>query len=194
MKNISRRVFIKGMAVAAVATAASTVLTGCKLPVGPEEPEVVPTPANSFTYTVDGKSLAVSSEKFEIADYGNDDGKENVYFFVSADNNLGKVVNFKAQADEDAYIVSAKVSFLDKNGVEIHTALANDSLSNYTNFGTGSVAVATDSTKNGVYFAKDVPSKWASAVLTLTVYKPYTVNGTTRTDKDAEYKFNYTNA
>lgn len=36
MKNISRRSFIKGVAVASLAVAASTVLTGCTLPVGTE--------------------------------------------------------------------------------------------------------------------------------------------------------------
>ena len=66
MKNISRRVFIKGLAVAGVAAAASTVLAGCNTNMIPgvgdgaedDTVEEVPTTNQSQTYTVpdtDGK-------------------------------------------------------------------------------------------------------------------------------------------
>ena len=101
MKNISRRVFIKGLAVAGVAAAASTVLAGCNTDMipgvddGKEDPET-PAAPTSFTFTdpLDStKTLTITSKSFALGEVVlADEGTAEIDFQVA--NKLGKGVHF----------------------------------------------------------------------------------------------------
>ena len=102
MKNISRRVFIKGLAVAGVAAAASTVLAGCNTDMipgvddGKDDTETPEAPVTTITFTdpEDSKNtLTVVSKGFALGEavLGSENTAE-ISFLV--ENKLGQVVGF----------------------------------------------------------------------------------------------------
>ena len=76
MKNISRRVFIKGLAVAGVAAAASTVLAGCNTNMIPgvgddQDTETPESPVTTITFTDPDdstKTLTIVSKSFALGE------------------------------------------------------------------------------------------------------------------------------
>ena len=100
MKNISRRVFIKGLAVAGVAAAASTVLAGCNTNMIPgvddgadDQPET-PDASNSLTLTDKYNTSKTFSMEFAAIETGSAAfGNEKVGVIrVNLSNDLGKAV------------------------------------------------------------------------------------------------------
>ena len=89
MKNISRRVFIKGLAVAGVAAAASTVLAGCNtnmIPGVDEGEGEIEKPANDnvLSYTdPDGKTITITMGEAVVSDPIFADGKAKVKVLVA---------------------------------------------------------------------------------------------------------------
>ena len=109
MKNISRRVFIKGLAVAGVAAAASTVLAGCNTNMIPgidnDGEGEVETPAATVLEFVDAddkdKTLKVTATKLTV---GNTQfGEDQAAITLRIENNLGQDLYF---LDADAKIAS----------------------------------------------------------------------------------------
>ena len=103
MKNISRRVFIKGLAVAGVAAAASTVLAGCNTDMIPgvdddQDTETPEAPVTTITFTDpedNRNTLTVTAKSFTLGEtvLGTGDDAE-ISFLV--DNKLGASVGFTA--------------------------------------------------------------------------------------------------
>ena len=130
MKNISRRVFIKGLAVAGVAAAASTVLAGCNTNMIPgvddgNEDEGTETPANQKITLTDpdtGKSMTIEMTK----DFQYISDTNMGIISVHADNRLGDIVyfnNVKNTADVYYLTVTCKTTMENGNVEKTITAL-----------------------------------------------------------------------
>ena len=133
MKNISRRVFIKGLAVAGVAAAASTVLAGCNTNMipgvgdGAEDDTVEDvTPGNVQTVTwtdqANDKKLTI-----KVTDVVNDEINGRVYLYAEVLNELGNEIKLgAAAATEGKYglqgAATKAVVVKDANGVDIADA------------------------------------------------------------------------
>ena len=130
MKNISRRVFIKGLAVAGVAAAASTVLAGCNTNMIPgvddgSEDEGTETPTNqkiTLTDSGEGTSLTVEVTNFQYVE----DAK---YAIISLhlNNQLEQDVSFGT--DASMYNLAITYETIDSlNNKDADDATPNDSL------------------------------------------------------------------
>ena len=149
MKNISRRVFIKGLAVAGVAAAASTVLAGCNTNMIPgvgdgsdDQPE---TPAASDSLTLTSRVNAAHTFSMKFGDiqvgsapFGND---TNGSVLVNVTNKLGMPV-YLAPVATGALKGSATV--VSKDDYLIFIEAYENGLSNST------VTLYTDSACNNV--------------------------------------------
>ena len=130
MKNISRRVFIKGLAVAGVAAAASTVLAGCNTNMipgvgdGAEDDTVEDvTPGNVQTVTwtdqANDKKLTI-----KVTDVVNDEINGRVYLYAEVLNELGNEIKLGAApaATDGKYGLQGAATAVvvkDANGVDI---------------------------------------------------------------------------
>ena len=116
MKNISRRVFIKGLAVAGVAAAASTVLAGCNTNMipgvddGAEDDTVEETPVKEqvLEYTDNkGKKLTITAAGCDIIK-----SNKTAILTFKVDNGTAAELNFAAAtgaSNGDIYIAPADV-------------------------------------------------------------------------------------
>ena len=213
MKNISRRVFIKGLAVAGVAAAASTVLAGCNTNMIPgvgddaedDTTEGVVT-GNTYTYKDGDGTLAVTMDSFFTTNIASDD-KEDIYFKVKVDNRLGTDKNVKfgssfasaAATKENTQVVISGKLYTD-DGIYNAMTLDATEVKNYTNLLHGTNPFGAGVISDGVLCIKGratTGAKWTKAEFTLKFYKP--VKGASKyfylTEDQAtdEYTFTVTN-
>ena len=187
MKNISRRVFIKGLAVAGVAAAASTVLAGCNTNMLPGtdnegEGEVVPTPSNTYTFKDGDNTLTVSAPKIECfsvnATAGSKD-KETVYIYFDVNNKLGadNTLSFEGVASNagTAYqIVVGAPTITDKDGVTVSGATAATTDTGADNLYTNAaVQIAGNTTKSGYIAYSNVDKKWTNMEIEFDLVKVF---------------------
>ena len=178
MKNISRRVFIKGLAVAGVAAAASTVLAGCNTNMipgvddGAEDDTTEETPAKNqvVEYTDDnGKKLTITAAgctnvvdgKMVILSFDIDNGTDTDLLIASAASasNNGKyyILNTKANAYFDG----------EKNVAGVVT---DDDISGKgDNLFETDVTVAGTSKKSYNVYITGAPKDWSKVTLTFDV-------------------------
>ena len=199
MKNISRRVFIKGLAVAGVAAAASTVLAGCNTNMIPgvddgAEDETVPTPANSHVVKDGDNTLTLSSSKLESNAYASK-GKVNLYVALEVKNALGKnVVITNAAATTSDYQIVPTITLFNEDGANDGTAVLTSNDNSLYNGATG-VTVVDGKTKSGYLYIESVTEKWTRLEVKFTVYKTvekgYGSNANVSKKLD-EFTFTYT--
>ena len=113
MKNISRRVFIKGLAVAGVAAAASTVLAGCNTNMipgvddGNEDPSEEPsTDSNTLTWTDpedSKKTLSITLSSMTVSTLGASDAAVISAKVVSDLKSTAKVYAVNSYNDGSSY-------------------------------------------------------------------------------------------
>ena len=155
MKNISRRVFIKGLAVAGVAAAASTVLAGCNTNMlpdvdnGTDEPsEETPSKEQVMEYTDNkGKKLTITAAGCDIIK-----SNKTAILTFKVDNGTDAELNFAAAtgaSNGDIYIApdDVKVYFDgdDDNTVDGDAIVKNGAESMFTAAGV-KVAKGKDAT------------------------------------------------
>lgn len=215
MKNISRRVFIKGLAVAGVAAAASTVLAGCNTNMIPgvdddQDNEVTePAASNKYTFTnVDGKTLVISAPSAVTTAVGAGNDQVKLFVPVTIENNLGVSVTFAdstaASAATELYRVVLSASGYDDEGNSLSsTALAFETASDdYSKPNLLVAAYSTIGTKDNsvsrILMLDAMDENWAKVTITAKVYKPNKDNqssgnkyyyNSVETDK---YEFTYT--
>ena len=217
MKNISRRVFIKGLAVAGVAAAASTVLAGCNTNMIPgvddgSEDEGTETPTNqkiTLTDTSTDKSMTIEATSFKYV------SETNLGIIaIHADNQLGEVVKFAATAPTatGAYslVVSLKTIDVDGNVDDTITGTAGtdntnallDKAENATAdnaFGTGGALVDNGLVDKDAADAKiylDMPAteaakkNWKTLEVTLQLMRKYGSTGAAQVVAYDTFTFN----
>ena len=183
MKNISRRVFIKGLAVAGVAAAASTVLAGCNTNMipgvddGNEDDTNEGTTGNVQTVTLtdqaDGKTVTLNITKVEINTLMN-----QAVLSATVKNELGDdlFVGVVAAATK-AYGLTLAVEAVDKDGVKLTAgdAPAVDAAadpSGVTNlFDAAGTEAESGSSVSGVLVLDTKTDKWAKITVTATLSK-----------------------
>ena len=136
MKNISRRVFIKGLAVAGVAAAASTVLAGCNTNMIPgvddgSEDEGTETPTNQKITLTDAstdKSMTIEATSFKYV------SETNLGIIaIHADNQLGEAVYFNtAHSVQDQYFLNVSLKTIDVDGNNDTSSTTLDASTNDT--------------------------------------------------------------
>ena len=207
MKNISRRVFIKGLAVAGVAAAASTVLAGCNTNMIPGtdnegEGEVVPTPSNTYTFKDGDKTLSIKAGDLKSG-AGSTANTENVAFVVSVVNGLGGKLKFGTAVSgatasaAGQYFVEVTGKYEDDKGQSMTLAA--------TSFGTTDTYLQTNLLKSDTSIAanggggdyamgvKGLKDNWTKLTLTLKVFKSYAKGTTYKYDtKEPEDKTTFT--
>ena len=188
MKNISRRVFIKGLAVAGVAAAASTVLAGCNtnmIPgVGDDQDNEVTEPAatNKYTFKDGDKTLAISAPSAVTTAVGAADNQVKLFVPVTIENNLGVSVTFAdataASTAAEVYRVVLTASGYDDEGNSLSsTALAfNTTANSYskTNLlaATGKTIGTQDNSVSRILMLDAMDENWAKVTITAKFYKP----------------------
>ena len=190
MKNISRRVFIKGLAVAGVAAAASTVLAGCNTNMipgvgdGAEDDtveDVTPGNVQTLTWTdqANDKKLTI-----KVSDVVNDEINGRVYLYAEVLNELGNEIKLGAAATtEGKYGLQGAadnaVVVKDANGVDIadsNTKIATSAaaptvgVENLVKDGNHFVIVSGDRLK-GVLVLAGIAKEWKNITLKLDVDK-----------------------
>ena len=187
MKNISRRVFIKGLAVAGVAAAASTVLAGCNTNMIPgvdddQDNEVTePAATNKYTFTtVDGDTLVISAPSAVTTAVDAGATSVSVGIALAVENNLGGSVKFAgayastAATNSEDYLVVLTSVVCDKDG---DTVTSNATVAASTAFDgkciLGKALKDGDSMKNLVYGwdKKSGMKDWGKITVTAKVYK-----------------------
>lgn len=190
MKNISRRVFIKGMAVAAVATATSTVLAGCNTNMIPDvdngtdgdtNEDVTPGNTQTVTYTdqANDKKLTI-----KVSNVVKDELNERVYLYVEVLNELGKKITLGAapkSADEYGLTIptSGSVEVKDADGMNIAesgTKVVNDATAataGVNNLFKSSTQydVANGESLKGIFVLDDIKKEWSNITVNLQVEK-----------------------
>ena len=181
MKNISRRVFIKGLAVAGVAAAASTVLAGCNTNMipgvddGAEDDTTEETPAKNqvVEYTDDnGKKLTITAAgctnvvdgKMVVLSFDIDNGTDTDLVIASAASNTahnGKYYILNAASKANAYFdgeknVAGTIDTTDVSG-------KGDNLFKKE------VTVAGTSKKSYNVYITGAPKDWSKVTLTFDV-------------------------
>ena len=164
MKNISRRVFIKGLAVAGVAAAASTVLAGCNTNMlpdvdnGTDEPsEETPAKNEAMVYTVGGdssKTLTITAGDVIVLGASN-----TIAIPFTVNNKSGKKFEAKKTATASAGKLvmgstNVTVEFDGVDGSAADVAVAENMFA--------SAGVSLDSGKEKTYmlYIADVPALW----------------------------------
>ena len=117
MKNISRRVFIKGLAVAGVAAAASTVLAGCNTNMipgvddGAEDKPEAPSSSNVLTFADPDDSSKTFTLTFGELVKGSEIAGDasKAYFYMDVENKMGGTVYvnksaYTSDVDVDDYV------------------------------------------------------------------------------------------
>ena len=193
MKNISRRVFIKGLAVAGVAAAASTVLAGCNTNMIPGtdnegDADVVPTPSNTYTFKDGDNTLSISAPNFVVsAAAATGTTVENVYLLFDATNKMGADVLYgmaKASTIKKGYGLVLSVKAFDKENkpltVTPSSSVGADGLGrNDMNKAAASAATLADKDElEGFLCLKSLSNKWAKIVVTAELYKAVADNQT----------------
>ena len=191
MKNISRRVFIKGLAVAGVAAAASTVLAGCNTNMIPGtdnegEGEVVPTPSNTYTFKDGDNTLVVEAPKFISESYSASTANvENVVILMNLTNKLGDNLLYGAEQASGSdvtkgYGLVLSAEAVDKNGRAVAIAsFASDviggvSTSGLVDLGLAAANVGTlkdKSSLEGAVAIAEITKDWAKITVTAKLYK-----------------------
>ena len=191
MKNISRRVFIKGLAVAGVAAAASTVLAGCNTNMipgvddGAEDPTEEPSSTNTITWkdpADNDNTLSITVSGISVSTLATD-GSDVVLFTTKVVNDLGGAdVTFATAAPTSSLVPNDYyvhvTSYL--NGEKGTTATVNKAATTYRDNlldVTGSANVISGNadskvTKNGNIVATVTKgTKWSKIAVKLDVYK-----------------------
>ena len=218
MKNISRRVFIKGLAVAGVAAAASTVLAGCNTNMIPgvdddQDNEVTePDASNKYTFTkVDGETLVISAPSaVTTAVDASAAGNVKIAIPVEVQNNLGANVVFSTTnaltTVPEGYCVVLSAKVYDDKGADMTASLAA-SAAQASAFSFANLLGAASTT--GVTVAKGVSNTyaigfkegklkdWAKIVITAKVYEAISDGETAPSYhydsvEDDKYEFTYT--
>ena len=213
MKNISRRVFIKGLAVAGVAAAASTVLAGCNTNMIPGtdnegDADVVPTPSNTYTFKDGDNTLVVEAPKFEMNTFSaTQAGKANVVLYMDLTNNLGETLTCAGAIPSTAVkgyalVLTARV-WSKTNAISDVTF---DTTSNVLGNGSGLANLALTSSHKtvsdegsleGALAYKSADKDWNKIVVTAKLYKAFADSqGTAQyyySDVIDETTFTYTN-
>ena len=214
MKNISRRVFIKGLAVAGVAAAASTVLAGCNTNMIPgvdddQDNEVTePDASNKYTFKDGDKTLVISAPSAVTTAVGADPDEVKLFVPVTIENNLGVSVKFDDSAATSAnselfHVVLTASGYDDKGNSLSSTALAfdkaTDTYSKPNLFAATNGTIGTkDNSVSRILMLDAMDENWAKVTITAKVYKPNKDNqpsgnkyyyNSVETDK---YEFTYT--
>ncbi len=188
MKNISRRVFIKGLAVAGVAAAASTVLAGCNTNMIPGtdnegEGEVVPTPSNTYTFKDGDNTLVVEAPKFISESFSASTvNTEKVVILMNLTNKLGDNLQYgkeKATTIKKGYGLVLSAEVLDKDGARVTAAFASGVIGTANASGLTNLALDTSavgdledkSSLEGAVAFKGLTKDWAKITITAKLYK-----------------------
>ena len=182
MKNISRRVFIKGLAVAGVAAAASTVLAGCNTNMIPgvddgSEDEGTETPTNqkiTLTDTGADKSMTIEVTNFQYVENAN-------YAILSLhlDNQLEQDVSFGTTAN--TYNLAITYETIDSlNNKDANAAESDDTLGGTDNaLGSTKLTVGSETTEDAkIYINMPEAKEWEKLNVILTLTKKGATNGT----------------
>ena len=199
MKNISRRVFIKGLAVAGVAAAASTVLAGCNTNMlpgtdnGTDEPAEDVTPGNAQTITWADQAESDKKLTMKITNVVKNELDQKLVLYVEVTNNLGKTIVLNGTAvsgKEYAVKPTFAAEKADGNALTAPT-LCGDATTGVDNLfvSTSQVEVADGKTRTGVLVIEGVNKDWVKLTTTLTFAK-YTTAAVTSYDV---VKFDLTN-
>ena len=181
MKNISRRVFIKGLAVAGVAAAASTVLAGCNTNMipgvddGAEDDTTEETPAKNqvVEYTDDnGKKLTITAAgctnvadgKMVVLSFDIDNGTDTALLIASQASTTkhnGKYYILNTTSKAKAYFDGEK---------NVAGVVTDDDISGKSDnlFKTGVTVDGTSKKSYNVYIT-GAPKDWSKVTLTFDV-------------------------
>ena len=197
MKNISRRVFIKGLAVAGVAAAASTVLAGCNTNMIPgvddgNEDEGTETPSNQKVTLTDpaaDKSMIIEATSFQYVS-----SMKQAIVTLHADNQLDDLVNFATTASTaaDEYYLGVAFETVDKLGNTSTTGakaatLKDDVDDNAFNDATAFELLSKENKDVKLYITMPEEKDWEKITVKFTLQRGYDGNtagkGTVATGK-----------
>ena len=203
MKNISRRVFIKGLAVAGVAAAASTVLAGCNTNMIPGVDDGADDDTNegttgnvqtvTFTDQSNDKTLTLNITKVDFNTLMN-----QAVLAVTVKNELGEDLSLQKAAATTGknYGLMLTCTGENANGVPLSTAPAvvASTTTGSDNLFTASVNAVDGTPVSGVLVLDTKTDKWAKITVTATLTKVVAAAGTTKVQTIAVEKFEIKNA
>ena len=218
MKNISRRVFIKGLAVAGVAAAASTVLAGCNTNMIPgvdddQDNEVTePDASNKYTFKDGDKTLVISAPSaVTTAVDASTAGNVKIAIPVEVQNNLGADVVFSTTnaltTVPEGYCVVLSAKVYDDKGADMTASLAASaaqaSAFSFANLlgaapATGVTVAKGVSNTYAIGFKEAALKDWAKIVITAKIYEAIADNASSAKTyhydsvEDDKYEFTYT--
>ena len=188
MKNISRRVFIKGLAVAGVAAAASTVLAGCNTNMipgvddGAEDDtteDVTPGNVQTITWTdqATDKKLTI-----KVTDVVENELEKKVYLHVEVLNNLGGALfigkattsttgtTYDLQALSSGAVVVKNAANVDISGADADVADDVTPGSENLHIGAGT-EVGDGETVKGIFVLEGIDKTWNKMTVNFNVGK-----------------------
>ena len=197
MKNISRRVFIKGLAVAGAAAAASTVLAGCNTNMIPgvgddtDEPEVE-APADSKVMTFvspldDEKTLTITfGSLVQPNNDWNDTDEGKAKIKVVIDNKMGAAATFNpSTVTANSLYFSVKAYANGNSGVNV---LATDA----STLGASPASIGQNSTSNTVNLANLDTYNATKVTVEVTMYQALDGTDTTAKHEIKKQSITYT--
>ena len=198
MKNISRRVFIKGLAVAGVAAAASTVLAGCNTNMIPgvddgNEDEGTETPTNQKVTLADNGAeteMTIEATGFQYVEDAN-----MAIISVHVNNQLDNQVKFGNDTTANNYFLTAEFFAIDKlnNKTDI-TSNVDTSAQDGTNLleSSNKATIKASSSKDGKIFVKMPEAEdWEKLTVKVTLNRNYaTAGGSPLAVAYGEFTFN----